>query len=39
MKESVEKHLSSYTLSKTIAIESSINFNHFDNVSNYLISS
>jgi hypothetical protein len=39
MKESVEKYLSSFTLSKTIAIEHSININHFDNVSNYFINS
>jgi hypothetical protein len=38
MKESVEKHLSSSTFAKTIAIESSINFNHFDNVSKYFMS-
>ncbi len=39
MKERVKKHLLSSTFSKTIVIESSINFNFFDDLSNYLINS
>jgi hypothetical protein len=32
MKDKLEKHLSSSTLLKTIAMDNSTNFNHFDNL-------